>query len=211
MAENHSDLIRSFLKTLLAFVHLILICSFSTASPRDVRASSDLDETELLQLKKGNTIVHVPRLQGQNKGTVEAIILIDAPAAPIWRIMTDCKAAPTFVPGLVGCQVLDSGDNWEIIRHDAKWIWFFPKVTYVFRAEYQINRQIDFNRIRGDLSEMNGSWRLEAFNNGKQTMVRYRVYLDPGFFIPQWIVQQSLKQNLPAVLVALRSKVQNSN
>jgi hypothetical protein len=37
--------------------------------------------------------------------------------------------------------------------------------------------------------------------------VRYRVYLDPGFLIPQWLVRNSLKSDIPAVLTALRNKV----
>jgi len=43
---------------------------------------------------------------------------------------------------------MESGKNWEIIRHEVKWIWFFPKISYVFRADYKINRRIDFVKIQ---------------------------------------------------------------
>jgi len=34
---------------------------------------------------------------------------------------------------------------------------------------------------------------------------------DPGFFVPQWLVRHSLKADLPAVLSALRTQVENSD
>ena len=82
----------------------------------------------------------------------------------------------------------DSGKNWEIIRHEVKWIWFLPRISYVFRADYQINRRIDFVKIKGDLREMKGSWHLFPLDEADQTIVRYEVYLDPSFFIPQWFI-----------------------
>lgn len=209
--KNHYSLrVISFITRFKLFRHVV-IGFLLIAISNGIQAASDLGETDFLRLRKGETLVRVERSEGQHKGTVEAIILIDSPPEPIWRIMTDCDAAPSFVPGLAACRVLDSGDNWENIHHDVKWIWFLPRFSYVFRADYQINRQIDFTKIRGDLKEMSGSWRLEPLNNGSQTLVRYKVYLNPGFYIPQWVVRQSLKKNLPAVLIALRTKVQNSH
>ena len=165
---------------------------------------------QLSQLKDGKILVYVQRSKGQQKGMVESLVLIDAPAKLIWNIMTDCPGAPTFVPGLKACKVLDSGKSWEIIRHEVKWIWFFPKISYVFRADYQINRRIDFVKIKGDLREMKGTWRLFPLEEAGQTIVRYEVYLDPSFFIPQWLVEQSLMTDLPDMMAALRTKVRNS-
>ncbi|MBW2449953.1 MAG: hypothetical protein JRE92_05975 [Deltaproteobacteria bacterium] len=167
-------------------------------------------ESQLSQLKDGEVLSYVLRSDGQQKGTVEAMILIEAPAKTIWNIMTDCPGAPTFIPGLETCRILDSGKNWEIIRHEVKWIWFLPKISYVFRADYQINRRIDFVKIKGDLREMKGSWRLFPLDETGQTIARYEVYLDPNFFIPQWLVERSLMTDLPEMLTALRTKVRNS-
>lgn len=149
-------------------------------------------------------------LDSHDKGWVEALVLIDAPAETIWHFMTDCEEAVAFVPELTGCEVLDSGKNWEIIRHDVKWIWFLPKISYVFRAEYQKNRHIDFERIDGDLRDVKGSWHLYPLNKGRQTAVSYGVYIDPGFFLPQWIVRQVVKMQLPNLLSALRMQAQTS-
>ena len=174
-------------------------------------ADAQLNDDQLARIQSGEILVNLAQSGRQPRGSVEAVVWIEAPAEAIWRIMTDCDAAPEFVPGLKACQVLESGNNWEIIRHDVKWMWLFPRVAYVFRADYQIHRQITFKRLRGDLREMKGMWRLRPAPDGSHTIVHYRVYLDPGFLVPGWIVRRSLKKNLPAVLAALRDRAEDVN
>ncbi len=179
------------------------------AIPPAASALTEWNKTQVLQLKKGEILVSVRQTGNPPKGTVEAVILIESPPENIWRIMTDCREIPNFVPGLAACRVLDSGHNWEIIEHEVKWIRFLPTFTYVFRAEYKPNRKIEFVRVRGDLREIEGSWRLTPLDQNRRTIVSYSVFLDPGFFIPQWLVRRSLKADLPAVLTSLRKKVMN--
>ena len=211
MVNNHQTF-TSFFKgiTLSLFARLIISGIALIVIFRDANATSVLSESQLLQLKGGAVLVAVQQADEPSKGMVEATILIDAPAESIWQIMVNCDEIPTFVPGLKACRVLAAGENWEIIRHEVKWIWFLPRLSYVFRAIYQHNRQIDFVKIEGDLREMKGTWRLTPLNETGQTIVRYSVYLDPGFFVPQFIVRQSLKADLPAVLTALRTEVLES-
>lgn len=192
----------------LLLVALYIIASAAwMLTPTDTYAVSGLSESQLERLKNGEILVNVKQVGDPPQGMIEAIILIEALAENIWQIMVDCREIPNFVPGVKACRVLDSGQNWEIIRHEVKYAWLLPKLAYVFRADYQPNRKIDFARIRGDLKEMKGTWRLTPLDRDNQTIVRYSVFLDPGFFLPQWLVRQSLKSDLPAVLTSLRTKV----
>lgn len=209
---NNKPTFTSFFRgiTLSLFARLIISGIVLIVIFRYAHATSDLSESQLLRLKNGAVLVAVQQTDEPSKGMVEATILIDAPAESIWQIMVNCHEIPTFVPGLKACRVLAAGENWEIIRHEVKWIWFLPRLSYVFRAVYQPNRQIDFVKIEGDLREMKGTWHLTQLNETGPTIVRYSVYLDPGFFVPQYIVRQSLKADLPAVLTALRTEVLES-
>ena len=202
---------RNASKKIIPFIFILIVGSWSSiAVSDDDKTVFSIDEAKLSQLKDGKILVNAQQSGEQSKGMVEATVLIYAPAEIIWKIMTDCPEAPTFVPGLQTCKVLDSGRNWEIIRHEVKWVWFFPRITYVFRADYQVNKRIDFIKIKGDLREMKGSWRLYPLNKTNQTIVHYEVYLDPSFFIPQWLVKRSLMNDLPNLLDALRTKVRSS-
>ncbi|MEJ2417713.1 MAG: SRPBCC family protein [Exilibacterium sp.] len=191
--------------TILTVVVAALLLAFSRQAGAEA-AAEELSADQLHRLEQGEIVVAVNQAEGPARGTVEAAILIEAPVNLVWRIMKDCTEIPTFVPGVEKCEVLDSGENWESIRHEVKWIWFSPRLSYVFRADYQPKREISFYRTSGDLREMKGSWRLIPVESGG-TFVRYRVYIDPGFLVPQWLVRSSLKSDLPAVLAALKNKV----
>jgi coenzyme Q-binding protein COQ10 len=210
MAKSYFYKKERLFKGVSCILILLFISGSSIAISDENQTALALSESQLSQMKGGEILVHTRGSKGQQKGMVEALVLIDAPAETIWKIMTDCPGAPTFIPGLKDCRILSSGENWEIIRHEVKWVWFLPRISYVFRAEYQINRQIDFVKIEGDLREMKGSWRLLPLDDSGQTIVRYEVYLDPSFFIPQWLVERSLMADLPDMLAALRKKVRNS-
>lgn len=144
------------------------------------------------------------------RGSVSAAVFIAAPPEAIWIVMTDCARAPSFVPGLKLCRVLDAAQDasWEILEHEVKYSRLLPAVRYVFRADYSRPRSILFHRVSGDLREQEGEWRLEPTADVAGTIVAYQVHLDPGFFIPQGVVRHALRQDVPALLGALRSRVE---
>ena len=191
------------------FLLILLICtgtyssSLSSAwNSRSVR----FGEGELDRLTRGEVLV---RVEGHDSGPqrrVLAAILINSPPRQIWNIMIDCNRAPEFVPGLRSCRVLHHHESMELIEHQVKFSALQPTVTYVFRARYQNLRRIDFTSVGGDFRELEGSWILEQIN-GRQTIVVYSVYLDPGFPVPQWLVRRILRGELPDFLLALRNRV----
>lgn len=164
------------------------------------------DPIDLQHLERGKVAVRNEPGEGAKEGKVQAAILIEGPAEEIWKIMNDCEHSPEFVPGLKSCRVLRQEGRDEIIEHRMKFSWLFPEVTYVFRAQYEKNRQVSFQRIGGDLKEFEGSWTLHHIDGGRKTIVVYSLYLDPGFLIPQWIVRLLLRGDLPDVLFSLRDR-----
>lgn len=144
------------------------------------------------------------------RGYVSAAVLIAASPEVIWDVMTDCARASTFVPGLRRCRVLDSSPDGsgEVIEHEVKYSWLLPAVHYVFRANYSKPSRIQFHRVSGDLREQHGEWRLEAVAGATATIVEYEIYLDPGFLIPAVVVRHALRKDVPALLAALRARVE---
>ena len=167
-----------------------------------------LGEAELGRLGRGEVVVRVDSSGDQKNEWVEAAILIDAAAEPIWKLINDCRQTPQFIPGLKSCRVLQQDGTGDLIEHRMQISRLLPEVKYVFRAEYQQNKRIDFKRMSGDLKEFEGSWVLESVHGGKpQTLVVYSVFLDAGFLLPQWAMQLLLRQDLPGVLLALRNRI----
>ena len=164
------------------------------------------------RLADGEVIVRPGLDAHEGKGRVYAAVRIRATADVIWNVMTNCEDAPSFVPGLKRCRRLDGAPDgsWEIIEHEVKYSWLLPTVHYVFRADYQRPHRIDFHRVGGDLKDQEGTWRLEECADASATIVEYEVYLDPGFWVPEALVRHTLRRDLPAVLRALRDRVESS-
>lgn len=145
-------------------------------------------------------------LDGRHEhATVEAAIRIHTAARVIWPLITQCRYAAWLISGLKRCRVLRTGprDAWAIIEHEIKYSWFLPTVRSVFRAEYQPPREMDFHRVAGNLKYEVGSWKLSPSGGGATTVV-YRISLEPGFWVPRFLIRRSLYRKLPAALRALR-------
>jgi hypothetical protein len=114
------------------------------------------------------------------------------------------------VPGLRSCRRVDAAadGSWEDIEQEVRYSWLLPTVRYVFRAQYDRPRRIDFHRVSGDLRAEEGAWLLSEAPGGSGTLVEYEMYLDPGFWVPQILVQRTLRTDLPEALSALKNRLE---
>jgi carbon monoxide dehydrogenase subunit G len=165
------------------------------------------------RLSSGEVIVQEPTTDpAAPRGMVHAVVLIHASPEAVWRIVTDCREAGAFVPGLRSCHRVDAAPDghWEDIEQEVRYSWLLPTVRYVFRAEYDRPRRIDFHRVSGDLRAQEGAWRLSEMPNGSGTLVEYEMYLDPGFWVPQILVKRTLRKDLPQALSALKQRIEQT-
>jgi uncharacterized protein YndB with AHSA1/START domain len=144
------------------------------------------------------------------RGRVRAAVRIPAAPETIWRVVTDCQEALSFVPGLRRCRRLEGAadGSWQDVEHEMRYSWLLPTVRYVFRADYDRPHRIDFHRISGNLKQEEGTWLFTPTADGAATVVEYEVYVDPGFWVPQALVARSLRRDIPAVLTGLRDCVE---
>ena len=191
------------------FIHasLALLQSFALAAQ-----SGWLSEPSVQQrLAEGQVVVEAAGSidTAAPRGRVRAAVRIPASPEAIWRVMTDCAQAPRYVPGLKRCRRIDaaSDGSWEDIEHEVRYSWLLPPVRYVFRAQYQRPHRMDFHRTSGDIREESGTWLLTPTPDGAATLVEYEVYLDPGFWIPRFLLTRMLRKDVPAVLSGLRERV----
>lgn len=160
-------------------------------------------------LSSGAVAVHSIVIAGHSRGTVEAAIRIHASAHDIWPLITQCKYAAWLIPGLRRCRTLRTAPDGSRadIEHVIQYSSFIPTVHSVFRAEFHPPYRMDFQRIGGNLKHEVGSWDLLP-SAGDRTTVVYRVSLQPGFWIPRFMVHRTLQKRLPAALRSLRRHAQ---
>jgi Polyketide cyclase / dehydrase and lipid transport len=157
----------------------------------------------------GNDIqISVSLDPAEQSGSASATVRIHANRETVWSLITSCPESLRMVPGLEGCDVLETAQDqsWQRIRHIMNYSWYVPKLTYVLRATYDPPSKVSIERISGDLRTLRGSWELQ--NDGDYTIAHYMVDLAPGFWVPKWIVRTALRKDLPKMLGALRSRAE---
>lgn len=183
-----------------------LVASLALASPR-AHAWQPTPE-QRAELASGEVIVIADVDSARRSGEVQAAVQIAAGAEEIFRTLTDCVQALEFVPHLERCSVVERApdDSWQVVEQDLDYGWYLPRITVVFRAEYEPFERIRFTQVRGDLKVNEGTWELTPAHEGAGTIVTYSVRVVPRFYVPRRMLQSSLRRDLPALLRGLRSR-----
>ena len=186
---------------------LALVLTLLVPAHADAQSTWVTDPAIQQRLAAGEVVVATSAIDPAHpRGRIRAAVRIEATPEEIWSIVTDCRRALLFVPGLRECRRIDGAadGSWQDVEHEVRYSWLLPTVRYVFRADYDRPHRIDFHRISGNLKEEEGTWLFTPTADGTGTVVQYEVYVDPGFWIPQALVAHSLRRDSRAVLTGLR-------
>jgi ribosome-associated toxin RatA of RatAB toxin-antitoxin module len=158
--------------------------------------------------QQGDIDVAVSLDATEQSGSASATIRIHARRQVVWSLITSCAEELNLVPGLVGCEVLETSPDGlsQRIRHEMNYSWYLPRLTFEVRASYDEPARVSVERISGDLRVLRGSWRLQSV--GDDTIAHYTVDLAPGFWVPHWMVLSALRRDLPKMLRALRTRAE---
>jgi len=169
-------------------------------------ADFELTAAESQRVAARQVVIRANLDAGQRRGTVRAAIAIEAAPAVVFLMMTRCADALQFVPHLRVCRLRDQAPDgtWMQIEHEIDFGWYAPRVKYVFRADLIPDRSIKFRQISGDFKAYEGIWEMEPDESGKHTLLRYRAYIDPPGFIPNWLARSTFRRELPQMLTELR-------
>jgi hypothetical protein len=180
---------------------IIVFLSFAACAA----SASDLAQESA---QHGDLEVAVSLDPGEQSGSASASVRIHARREVIWQLITSCAEALRLVPGLVGCDVMQTAPDhsWQRIRNVIDYSWYIPKLTYEFRASYDQPSRVSIERISGDLRTLRGSWILQS--DGDDTIAHYAIVLAPGFWVPHWVVRAALRRDLPKMLRALRTRAE---
>ncbi|MEQ1756638.1 MAG: SRPBCC family protein [Micropepsaceae bacterium] len=169
-------------------------------------ASAGLAQEQIQRLENGQVVVSVAVAVNGEGAHVEAAIDVPMSAQTIWPIMTDCDRAPSYVPKLISCRILERAPNgdWDIREHLSSPGWLLPNFRTVFRSDYEINRRVHFSRVAGDLRKSEGEWLLFPIDEGRATRVIYTVDTEYRSWIPNAWMHDYLADEISNILNALR-------
>jgi hypothetical protein len=174
----------------------------------------------LLLLSLAVAVLSPGMVRGQEAPTVKvegagptisaaATIRIHASREVIWSIVTSCPEALKIVPSLKACEILERAPDGSSvrIRQVMEYFRFLPDVKFEVKVNYLPPDSVRFERVSGDLTSLRGEWVLQT--DGDYTNAHYSIAIEPGRWVPNWLVRAALKHDLPKMLQALRSNVES--
>ena len=158
-------------------------------------------------LERGRPWIDVRPDADGHSGQVRAAIDIAASKETIWALMLDCDAALRMVPNLKSCRILEHDQQGRYdVREQVSRAAFLPSVRSVYRSDYDRPDRIRFHRTGGDMTVLEGEWRLTPRPDGVR--VTYEARASAPFSVPGWIARATLRHDVPAALVALRREAE---
>ncbi len=172
--------------------------------------ADNLDRTaaDSEKLAKGEVVVGLKNVG--NLRYVTGTILLDHTPEQVWPVMVNpYEFKGKISPRMKTVDVVLDKEDESILRVTLDIGFLIPNFTYTVDSKYQRNERIDFKRLGGTLKDFSGSWQMKPADNGNKTELTYSMYVDPGFFVPQWIMREGVKVELPSTLTLLRKRLDN--
>ena len=157
--------------------------------------------------------IQISSSKSAGTNNLSARAIVDAPPAVVWKTMTNYNNLSNILPGYKQSQLVGSSGNTKTVNLALKVSALLP--TYKYKVNIQENRQgmrLHLKRISGDFNALNASYKLQPMNDGKQTMIVYKLAIDPGSRIPgtNRILENNTKDSLAALQKHVEQKYQRS-
>lgn len=169
-----------------------------------LNSATDLDNLKAVEIK-------VEKLEGRNRH-VFAKIQIPYPLEQVWQVLTDYEALAQFTPNLTQSRRLDhptGGIYLEQFRSKSFMGMSFSARS-VFEVEEKFPQEIRYQLIEGDMKAFSGYWCLEPWSLSDPKAgidLIYDFCVTPKRIFPTALVENILRQDIPASMLAIRQRV----
>lgn len=118
-------------------------------------------------------------LTGQN-GQYTCRILVTAPVATAWKVLTDYNNFKNFLPNVTASQVVESKGNRKVFEqvYTIQALIFSQDSRVRIAATESYPKKIDFQMVEGDLNSLKGVWRIDPVSSN-QVLITHQVAVTP--------------------------------
>ncbi len=133
-----------------------------------------LSPQEQIDLNQGKVILKGQ--QGEYTGQVLATGNLDS----AWSVLTDYENFSNFLPNVASSKVIDTQGNQKIFEQvSIVDLWLFTEQsTLQISAKETQKQKIDFQMVKGDLKNLQGTWQLEQVTDN-QILITHTVRVQP--------------------------------
>jgi ribosome-associated toxin RatA of RatAB toxin-antitoxin module len=137
---------------------------------------------------------------------IQAVFRIDAPPDQVYKTLRDASRFPEFMPGTKEVRILESGDGYQVASFLGG-SGLFESTVVMKRTLADTERRVSWTLVKGRVREMTGFWLVQEAEEQAVSLVTYRNYVNAGALIPDGIVREYLKRDIPPMVAALRKRV----
>lgn len=131
--------------------------------------------------------------------------IFKVPSEVLYQVITDFGNYKTFLPEVVGSDVVSSQDE-RLFRVRFE-IDFMKKFSYDLEFTLHPKKEVRWRLIESDFFKTNqGRWVLEA--QADATKVQYDLEVGFGFLVPGWITKKLTESNLPQMFDKFEKRAQ---
>lgn len=162
---------------------------------------------EINNLERGKVIQKSLTSQLRNglKGS-ESKILIDAPAKKVWDVIDKKENMPKFIQQVKKAEIIEEDNDKQKVVTTIKLCDLLPTFNYIIvfdRSEKY--RRMKFKKVGGAFKELFGYF--EIIPHEGKTILAYRIYTDPGFYIPDFVCKK-LRGDAVQVMNAIKAEAE---
>lgn len=196
---------RVFCTLATALIISLPACGGTNHGPSGPAPAAD-PEAVTKKLEAGEIVVDCEELNGIKY--VIGRIIIDETPERLWPVLVNpFEFEGKICHRMKRVDVISDQPQLSQLGCTVALVFPFPDLMYVVESKYTACSRVDFQRISGSFKDFRGFWELLPSDHGKKTEVVYSMYLDPGFPVPDWLVRQGVRGELPTVLSGLRTRV----
>jgi len=168
-----------------------------------------LSVAERVALRSGGVVMTGDR------GEYIGKILVKAPIATAWEVLTDYNNFQNFLPNVAKSQIIENNGN-RLVFEQVNIIRVFiftqkPRVKIAVTQTYP--QQIVFRLIEGDLDSLEGVWRLEPVSPypgapPDRVLIANEVTVDPGNISTRDLFFSIYKNTTSDTLAAIKAEIE---
>lgn len=133
-------------------------------------------------------------------------VLINAPLAKVYGIITDYERYPQFLPEMTSVSIVSRHDNVVVARFDLE---LMMRFSYTLRLEEEPPAALRWTLDAATMMVSNsGSWRLEAV--GEQTRATYVLEVELKGLIPKSVKDRLIGMTLPQTLERFKRRAEGT-
>lgn len=196
-------MLRSFrLLSLLCGIFISFNCLLADSATA-IMVQSD----ELSSLQRGRVVQKslTPQLRRGLKGS-ESKVLIDAPARKVWDVIDKKENLPKFIRQVKNTEILEENKDTQKVSATVRICDLLPTFKYILLFDNSERyRKIKFRKTGGAFKELFGYFEMIPY--GDKTIFAYRIYTDPGFYIPEFISKR-LRGDATDIMLSIKREAE---